>query len=218
MSFKVKVESRNVMTASELRKMREQGLVPASVSGKQISPVSIAIDEKELHQLLRNHANEVLEMELPQQGSKNVVLQEVQRDKLIPGKLLHVDFHQISMTEPVKMVVPIEWVGDAPGVSEGGMLTHLLSELEIKALPNHLPTEISVNVSTLGIGDKLIVEDLIMPQGVECLIDPETAVVTVLQVRKLTDAEEEVMNAEADGKGGLKEHSGAKVTESANVE
>ncbi len=213
MGYTVVVESRDIGTRSELAKLRAQGMVPASVSGKQVTPVSIAIDEKELRQLLREHASEVLEMELPQQGLQHVVVQDVQRDKLVSSKLLHVDFHQISMNEPIKMAVPIEWVGDAPGVSVSGIMTPLLNELELRALPGELPASIQVDVSSLEIGDKLLVADLPLPSGVECLLHPDTVVVTIIHVKPQSEAEQEEIAAEADGKGGLKEHSGAKLSD-----
>ncbi len=202
MGYRVAVETREVTSRSELVKLRKQGYVPASVSGKRITPVSIAIDEKELRLLLREHVNEVLEMELPEQGLQHVIVQELQRDKLIPGKLLHVDFHQINMNEPIKMTIPIEWVGSAPGVAAGGVLTPLLSELEVRSLPHVIPSVIQVDVGSLEIGDKLLIADITLPSEVECLVDPEAVVVTILHVNKPTEDEQEEMSEEAQEAAG----------------
>lgn len=218
MSTVVKVEERTAQTKGDMKKLREQGYVPASVSGKKIQPTSLAIEEKELHRLLRGHSHEVLEMEIPGQGKQAVMMKEIQRDKMVNERLLHVDFQQISMDDPVKTMVPIELHGDPFGVGEGGILQPMLTELEIKALPRDLPHAIQANVSGLGIGDKLLVSDLQMPSGVECLIDETTLVATVLQVRKTTEEEQEEMAAEAEGKGGLEDNSGVKLSDRPNAE
>jgi len=213
MTMTVKAEERVTKTQGELRKLRERGLVPASVSGKKITPVSLAVDEKELLMLLRGHSHELLEMDIPQQGRQTVMLKEVQRDKRVSGKLLHVEFHQISMDEPVKTMVPIDLVGEPSGVGEGGLLQQMLDEVEVRALPKLLPSAIYADVSGLSIGDKLTVGELQIPTEVECLSDPAIPVATVLHVRKLTEEEEIEMSAEAEGKGGLKEYSGAKLSD-----
>lgn len=202
----IQAENRKPGTKSELRKLREQGKVPGSVSGKKLPPVSIAVDEKELLQLLQGHGSEIIELELPDHGKHPVMVKEVQRDTLVPSRVLHVDFHQIRLDRPVRAAVRIQLGGEAAGVKEGGVLQTVLEEIEVKAMPKDLPPVIEADISGLGIGDKLTVADLHLPPGVEGLTDPDTVVATVLQVRK-SAAEEAEEPAEAEAGEG-KEHSG----------
>lgn len=184
---------------SELQVLRRQGMVPGAVFGKKIEPTLIAVDEKELRQLLRGHSGEVLDIEVPGQGRHKVVLKEVQRDKVAPGRLLHVDFHQINMNEPIKTMVRIEYTGQAAGVAAGGVMQTIAAELEVRALPTMLPSAIEADVSALDIGDKLLAADVRLPDGVECLTPPDTVLATVLHVQKLAEEPEDSgADSEAD--------------------
>lgn len=203
----IRAENRKPGTKSELRKLRERGKVPGTVSGKKLPPVSIAVDEKELLQLLQRRESEIVELDLPDYGKQPVMVKEVQRDTIVPSRVLHVDFHQISLDRPVKATVRLQLNGEAAGVKEGGVLQTVLEEVEVKAMPKDLPAVIEADISGLGIGDKLVVADLQMPPGVECLSDPDTVIVTVLQVRKAEQGQDEE-TAEAAG-GEDKETSGA---------
>ena len=176
---------------SELQELRRQGKVPGSVFGKKITPTSIAVDEKELLHLLRGHSGEVLDMDIPGQGRHKVVLKDVQRDKVNAGRVLHVDFHQINMNEPIKAMVRIEYTGQAAGVAAGGVIQTIAGELEVRALPTLLPSSIEADVSALEIGDKLLAGDVRLPKDVECLTTPETVLATVLHVQKLAEEPED---------------------------
>jgi large subunit ribosomal protein L25 len=161
-------------------------------------------------QLVNKHAHEIIEMESAELGGNKAVLKEVQRDKMTANKFLHVDFHEINMNEPIETLVRLEFVGEAVGVKEGGMRQIVMNELEIKVLPEQLPTSIQVDISYLKIGDKIVVGDLQMPAGVECLSEESAVVATILHVQKVTDEEETVMTQEAEGEG-LKDNSGVKI-------
>ena len=92
-------------------------------------------------------------------GKQPVMINEIQRNPL-NRELLHVDFHQINMDEPVRTVVTLEFVGDAVGAKEGGILQIQLHELEIRCLPNQIPASITVDISKVGIGENMLVSEL----------------------------------------------------------
>ncbi len=211
--MKIEAENRDTHTKSELKQLRNKGFVPGSVSSKQKATLSIMIDEKQLYQLVNKHAHEIIEIHTPELGNQSVILKEVQRDKLIPNKLLHVDFQQINMDKPIKTLVRIEFVGEAIGMREGGMRQIVMNEIEVKALPKHLPASIQVDISHLSIGDKLFIEDIQMPADVECLSEATAVVATVLHVQKVSEEEELEMDEVAKDEG-LKDDSGAKLVES----
>jgi large subunit ribosomal protein L25 len=208
--MKIQVIHRDTNTKSELRQLRNKGFVPASISSRDNLAITIMIDEKQLLQLVNRHAHEIIEVESAELGKQNVVLKEVQRDKMNTNKFLHADFHQINMNEPIETLVRLEFVGEAVGVKDGGVRQIVMNELEIKVLPEQLPTSIQVDISHIAIGDKLVVGDLQMPEGVECLSDVSAVIATVLHVHKITDDEEIAMTQEAEGEG-LKDNSGVKI-------
>ncbi|WP_337103131.1 50S ribosomal protein L25/general stress protein Ctc [Paenibacillus sp. YIM B09110] len=190
MAIAMKADQRNISTKGELRELRQQGKVPGVVYGKQLSASAlVAVDEKELHGLLRTHPNAVVEIEIGAQGKHSVMISEVQRDSL-NRQLLHVDFHQVNMNEDVRAHVRIEAEGDSTGVREGGILQVILHELEVQCLPGDIPETITVDISSLGVGESLLVRDLQLPQGVEAKSEPEMVVVTVLAPQKELSEEE----------------------------
>lgn len=202
---------RDTHTKSELKQLRNKGFVPGSISSKDNnSAIPIMIDEKQLSRLVNMHAHEIFQIQSAELGSHSVVLKEVQRDKMISNKFLHVDFHEINMNEPIRTLVRLDFIGEAVGVNEGGMRQIVMNEIEIRVLPEQLPASIQVDISHLAIGDKIVVGDLDMPEGVECLSDESDLVVSILHVQQVPDEEETVMVEEAEGEG-LNDKSGVKI-------
>lgn len=198
MAIALRAEERTVGTQGQLNKLRQQGIIPGVIYGKQLeNPKSIKVDEKELLSLLRSHPHALLEIDVPGIGKQPVMLTEVQRDPLTRS-VVHIDLHQVNMNETVKAPVRIEVVGEAQGVKEGGILQLMLHELEVQCLPNEIPEVIEINVAELQIGDNLLVSDLKLPKGVSTRIDADQVVVTVLVPQKdLTEEEAEDAAVEA---------------------
>ncbi|MBP1996177.1 50S ribosomal protein L25 [Paenibacillus eucommiae] len=185
----LKAEIRKENTASTIKQLRANGKVPAVVNGKKVGSTVIAIDQKELQALLRSNPNAIIEMELTDGVKHPVMIHEIQRGK-VNRELLHIDFHQINMDEPVKSFVQIEFIGEAVGVSEGGILQIQQHELEIRCLPDQIPASIKVDVSDLKMGDHLLVSDLTLPSDVEIKTDPGELLVTILTPQKETAPDE----------------------------
>ena len=198
---------------SEIRRLRETGYIPASVYGKAFPPVAIAVDGKEMLQVLRRLDNHILDMDIPGHGKQPVLIKEMQRDKVTGGRIVHMDFFRISLTEPVRATVKVELIGEPAGLGKGVVLQHTLESVEVKALPQDLPGAITADVSRMVPGDTLTVADLAMPPGVTCLTDPTALIATVLEVHAVSEEELTEMKAEAENGGGLKESSGAKVSD-----
>ncbi len=111
---------------------------------------------------------------------------------------LHVDFYAIEKGKKVIVNVPIEFVGEAPVLKLGGVLTKVLYELEIEAMPKDLPHEIEVDVSSLTDFDSHItVADVPMPAGVTVLNDLEETVVVASEVIEEVDVAVEAVDMSA---------------------
>ena len=174
------------------KKLRSQGLVPAVVYKKGEDAVNLKIDKKDLIKALHTEAGENVVIKLYLDGAKKkkertVVLKEIQKDA-IKDHFLHVDFQEISLTEKLKVKVPVTAKGEAIGVKqEEGVLQHVLWEVEVECLPTNIPEKIEVDVSNLKMGDALHVKDIKVSEGVKILEDPEGLVFSVEHAKKVED-------------------------------
>ncbi|HET6452984.1 MAG TPA: 50S ribosomal protein L25/general stress protein Ctc [Armatimonadota bacterium] len=172
MRLKLDSKVRTDFRKSETKKLRREGSVPATVYGKGIDPVSLAVNSLDMIGILKTEGGRLALIDLKVDGKTQkahpVMIQEMQRDP-ITRNILHVDFHRVSMDEPVHASVPIVLRGDAPGVKTGGILEQFTRDLEVKALPDHIPSHIDVDVSRLELGNHVLVGELIVPEDIEVL-------------------------------------------------
>lgn len=173
---------RTLTRRSGAKKLRARGRVPAVIYGKNTTPQTLELDARELEHLLHRAAGETLLVDLSvaedTRPKRLALLQEVQHHPLT-GRILHVDLHEVSETEKVTVMVPVEPVGEAVGVKAGGILEHVLFKLKVRALPGDLPEVVRVDVSQLGVGQTLHLGDIQPPPGVEILGDKQLPVFSV---------------------------------------
>jgi large subunit ribosomal protein L25 len=184
-------------------KVRQNGFVPAVVYGEGKSAVSLKIERSRLIKFMHAHhggENVVITLRFPKEKGaeeRPVLISEMQKHP-VSDEILHVDFHEISLTERVEVKVPVEVKGESAGVKQdGGVLEHVLWEVEVECLPTQIPEKIEVDISALKIGDDVHVKDLKAPEGVEIKHDPESLVVAILAPRE----EEPVLEEAAEGEG-----------------
>jgi len=180
------------------KKLRANGRVPAVIYGRETQPKNLEIDRIALHELIHHSVSENLLLDLAvaedSKPKRLVLVQEIQHHPL-SGEVLHVDLHEVSETEKVTVMVPVETVGEAAGVkTDGGVLEHVLFKIKVRALPKDLPEIIEVDVSHLLIGQSIHLGDIKPPQGVEVLGDKGISVISV--AAPVTEAQE-VAAAEA---------------------
>jgi large subunit ribosomal protein L25 len=133
----------------------------------------------------------VLELSLPAGGKQNVMIADVHRDE-ISRQVLHVDLLKVNMNEEIRTHVRLEFAGDSAGVREGGIMQVVVHEVEAECLPANIPESIEVDITTLGVGENLLVRDIPAPPGVKIKSDPDLVVVTILAPQKeLTEEEAE---------------------------
>src|SRR4029077_13903564 len=121
-----------------------------------------------LEDLIHHSLSENILVDLALDTAKHLALvQEVQHHPL-SGKVLHVDFHEVSATEKVTVMVPVETVGEAAGVKTGGgVLEHVLFKLKVRALPKDIPEQIVIDVTSLELGKSIHLGEITAPEGVE---------------------------------------------------
>lgn len=182
--LKLTAEKRDVL-GKKNRFLRRQGITPTHLFGHSLKSLSLQCDTTELKRVIA-HAGETRLIDLKVQGEKDtkkVFVREIQRDAL--GKqLLHVDFYQIKMGERMTMDVPIVLVGEAPALkTKGRMLSRGITELPIECLPDKVPPQIEIDVSTLEeLEQAIYVKDIFIDPDITIQADPEQMVVKVAEV------------------------------------
>jgi len=182
------------------KRLRTEGFVPAIVYKKGEDTVTLKIDRKELSKALHTEAGENVIIKLhvdlaKKRKERTVIVKEIQRDP-VKDFLLHVDFQEISLTETLKVKVPIAAKGESIGVKQdGGVLQHVLWEIEAECLPTNIPEKIELDVSGLKIGDTIHVKDIHPVEGVKILDDLEGVVFSVEHPKKV----EELIAPPAEG-------------------
>lgn len=165
----------------QVRGLRRESLLPAVIYGRRLAPVSITLNAKEANRILSSMTTSQL-ITVTFEGEKHVTLVREKQRHPVQGHLLHVDFMAVSMTEKLKVDVPIELRGDAPAVKDyGGILVPGVEQLEIESFPQDLPERVVVDVSSMKqIGDAIHVRDIVMSDKVQVLtsLDEVVAIIT----------------------------------------
>ena len=174
---------------TEVKKLRTAGRIPAVIYGSKTKPESLEVISREMEDLIHHSVSENILVDLAVDKAKRLALvQEVQHHPL-SGKVLHVDFHEVSETEKVIIMVPVETTGEAIGVKTGGgVLEHVLFKIKVRALPKDLPEQILVDVTALEVGKSIHLGEIKAPEGVEFIGDKKVPVLSVAMPK--TEAEE----------------------------
>jgi len=201
MAIEVQAQARKQQGTGASRRLRREGKVPGIVYGGSQPAVTIELDHNALFHHLRNerfHAS-ILTLKLDG-GAEQVLLRAV---NMHPFKLevQHIDFQRVSAKEKIHMKVPLHFVGAeaSPAVKvSGGIVSHVMNELDVRCLPADLPEYIEVDLSKLEINDSIHVRDLALPNGVELMLrGQENPPVATAQVPKAAIEEEEAAAAAA---------------------
>lgn len=176
MSVSLKASKREILTKSQNKILRENGQVPGIVYGKEKDPQTISVDEVELIKVIRSEGrNAVLSLDIDSGDKVDVMFHEYQVNPL-KGELIHVDFYIADMSQAIDVTVPLRLEGEP----KQGILQQPLFELQVRAKPNDIPEEITVDASGLEIGDTITVSNIPVSGDFELLEDPETTVASVL--------------------------------------
>jgi large subunit ribosomal protein L25 len=179
-----------------LRELRSADGVPAVVYGANEQVHNIAINAKELHRALVAAGTGLIELTVGSDSPVQVLAREVQRDP-IKRKALHVDFMAVSMTEKLRLEVPVVIEGTALALSRPELvMIREMDAVEIECLPSDIPRHLVADISNLkNQGDSIFVRDLVLPPGVKAMVDGDQVVVSLTTSRAAI--EEETPAAEA---------------------
>lgn len=169
-TFELDAELRDAAGKGASRRLRRSGKVPAILYGGDAAPVPLSLAHNELVQHLDHEAfySHILTVKFDGKAEK-AVLRDVQRHPAKPF-ITHIDLQRVSETETIRMHVPLHFLNEdtATGVKQqGGVVMHLLSDVEVSCLARDLPEYIEVDVAELKVGETIHLSELQLPAGVE---------------------------------------------------
>lgn len=171
------------------RRLRGEGRVPAVVYGLGEDPVAISVEWPELRKALTTDAGLNALIQLDIDGTRQLsIVKEIQRHPT-RRNVTHVDFIRIDANAMVTVDVPVVLLGEARNVTQvSGMVDQAMFFLTINSKPNAIPTEVTVDISELEVGESIKVGDVALPDGVTTDVDPEDAVASALVTRSTLEA------------------------------
>jgi large subunit ribosomal protein L25 len=197
--LKLEVKERESRGSADARRLRANGVVPGVLYGGGKRPHPFTVEERELRKVLTGEHGLHAILDILFEGQKtphHAVLKEYQLDP-VRTRLLHIDLHEVRLDQPIQAQVAVALVGESEGVKEGGVLTLVLRDVNVQALPMEVPDGLELDISGMAIGDSLRVSDLRIPEGATVLDDPEAVVTTVTPPTKVELPEEVEVEEEA---------------------
>ncbi len=194
--FEVIAEPRSALGKGASRRLRRTGRLPGVLYGAGRDPVSISLETSRISKQMENEAffSHILAVKVGGEEAQAVV-KDLQRDPA-SSQVLHLDLLRVSSTEELHMRVPLHFINEeeSPGRRHGGVISHLMVDVEIGCLPKDLPEYLEVDMSGLDVGDSLHLSDIVMPQQVRLMAlahdpDNDQPVATVQHPQKLEEVE-----------------------------
>ena len=200
----LKAQKRSEIRKNKVKQLRNQGKIPAVIYGLETESTHVSINESEYFGSLKGNfgKNTILDLTIvdgKKEVQEQVITYVVDKDALT-RKVIHVDFLRVKEGIPVKVTVPINYNGVAPGTKLGGTLIRKMDSISIKVMPSNIPTHIDVDLSQLNIGDFISAEDVIS-EGYELVTFPKSILVRVESPRVVQEETEDDVEA-AEGEEG----------------
>lgn len=194
---------RNELGKNQVKQVKKQGFIPAIIYGSDKETIPVSLDPRDLYRVFRNDLGRNVPIQLNVKNGDNTITERVisyqfERDP-ISQKIVHVDFKRLNDNEKVKISVKLIVTGIAPGVKAGGVFIKKLERVELSCFPNDIPAPITIDISSMRIGDTVFVRNLDLHSDIDVLTHPDSTIVRVASPRgKTVDEEiEEAANSEA---------------------
>jgi large subunit ribosomal protein L25 len=168
---------------NESRRLRRAGLIPGVVYGGAHPPVTVQVDPRRIAEILRSESgtNTLFTLRLGESKDQApvVMIREIQREP-VADRLIHADFVRIDMAREITVSVRLHPAGIAAGVkNDGGIMDFVHREIEVACLPGDIPGTIELDVTGLGLNQHLSASDIVLPERVRLVSDPETVILVV---------------------------------------
>jgi large subunit ribosomal protein L25 len=204
-STKLSLNARDPEGSRTARRLRRTGEVPGVIYGEGGDPSHFSVDARILRNTLA-HSGAILDVSIGDDTAVPVLVKDLQRHP-VRGEIVHVDFLRVNMREKIHTTVVLELTGadDAPGVTEGGVLSQETREINIEALPGDIPDSITHDVSGMQINDTLTLSAVTVPDGITLLDDlEETVIATITPPTVETETDDIEVETAVVGEDGAK--------------
>ena len=207
MKIEINAKERKSKGTGASRRLRHEGTTPGILYGGVKDAISLEIDSKELFMQFRHEAFHASILTLNLEGKKeSVILRDFQMHP-VRNNIQHIDFQRINENEKISVKVPFHFINEetAPGVKlEGGLVSHIMTEIDISCLPKDLPQYIEVDLGELAMGESIHLSEVTVPEGVELtsLTDENDPAITSISKPKVVVEEEIVTEASEEGEEG----------------
>lgn len=208
--FELDAEVRDGLGKGASRRLRRAGKVPAILYGAGRDPMNLSLSQRELLKRLDNDAfySHILSIKLGS-GVERAILKDMQRHPFKPT-ILHVDLQRVIADEKIRVHIPLHFINEetSTGVKQqGGVVSHLMIDVEAVCLPGDLPEYIEVDVANMEIGDSVNLSGLNLPTGVEIpqLAQGEEFDVPVVSMQAPKGGDEELEESEEEEDGHIDE-------------
>ena len=204
MKIEINAKERKSKGTGASRRLRHIGTTPGILYGGEKGSISLEIDSKELFMQFRHEAFHASILSLNLEGKKeSVILRDFQMHP-VRNNIQHIDFQRINENEKISVKVPFHFINEdtAPGVKiEGGLVSHIMTEIDISCLPKDLPQYIEVDLGELAMGESIHLSEITVPEGVELtsLTDENDPAITSISKPKVVVEEEIVTEASEEG-------------------
>jgi large subunit ribosomal protein L25 len=196
-NFTIEVSERATIGKASANRCRKEGFIPAVAYHKAEKPLAVQVPLKEFTALAskaRRSQVFTFKSSVSSLNGKAAIVKEVQQDYL-KGRVIHVDFQTLKDDEEITVEVPVKLVGESPGVkNQGGILAVVTHEVSVTCLPKYIPSAVTVDISSLALGQSIHAEQLVLGEGVTLADDASETIVSVVASR----AEEEAKPAAAE--------------------
>lgn len=196
--FQLQAEAREETGKGVARRLRREGRIPGVVYGRDRQPQPLVVNPEMLKGKLDTNAIVDLTIKSDEEETTETVMIKDYQKHVIKNHLLHVDFHHISMDETITVTIPVNLVGKAFGIQEGGVMQQLMREVEIECLPSDIPDEFELDITELDVGDSLSVSDIEVGENIELVSSPDDVIVTIVTPSEeiTEEVEEELLDLE----------------------
>ncbi|MDA7700216.1 50S ribosomal protein L25/general stress protein Ctc [Methylophilaceae bacterium] len=223
MKIEIKAIVRELKGTGASRRLRHAGKTPGVLYGGVKDATSLEIDSKELFMQFRHEAFHASILTLNLDGKKEAVILRDFQMHPVRNNIMHIDFQRINENEKIHVKVPFHFTNEetAPGVKlEGGLISHIMTEIDVACLPKDLPQYIEVDMGELSIGDSIHLSEVKVPEGVELtgLSDENDPVITAISKPKVVVEEVVAAPSETDEEGESSGDSDAEKTDDQGAE
>jgi large subunit ribosomal protein L25 len=194
----LKAQKRTIL-GRQVKQLRREGFVPAVLYGKGQEAIALQVPVKDFTKTLKVAGESTLVYLNVDADSYPTIIHDVTWDP-IKDSVIHADFYKVRLDEKIKTNVPVVFVGEAPAVKDlQGIFVRNVNELEVEALPQDLPSEISIDISGMkAFGDQIQLKDVKLGDGIQLIGEPDEIIATVQEPKSQEELEAELAEPTTD--------------------